>query len=932
MASYTDNIPQFKPYVQQLPVEAMTQVGMQKQRQYDEGYQRIQSQIDKVAGLSVMRDVDKQYLQSKMGQLGNSLRMVSMGDFSNYQLVNQVGGMVSQVGKDEKIQNAVISTANAQKQQKAMEDAKTKGEWGPENEHDYQKKFSKYMNSPTVGERFTDQYTPYTDVNKKIIAIAKEVGLDEKSIQSLYATDINGNPLTYKEDTIDALGKHKAGDIQWNPVMVEKHLKGKDPAKILDAFQTALTPQDYNQLAITGRYLKYNYTPEKLKEEIMNVYSSDISSISGKIEDLKINKASEEAKNDKDAEKIVSIDKQLEIFQNRKLSLEKAQKNDLATVDIDPDAVKANLYTNSYLTRMARSLSSMTEEMKYSVSPQFEVTMKLNEFNRSLQRDKIADQHWAVEQQRADKKLTWEMEKEQTELLLKYPNGVGRGNSGLLPGPIDTKGGAMAIVAAVKDNYIAKTQDLNANNYKIVKEYFKKSNPNDSDEQLSKKIFDYAASKGKPFTAGSEDVNEVVANLAAQQVDEWKKNPTKVPFELRGLIEKQYSLTKTLSIEKERLKKIKEQAYQKASELGEAVPTEAEIYDKINPTTIQIIAAGQSGYSNPQRESVNLSREDMINLANLYPDVFNIFGKFTIDRTQEAASKSARNRLLTKYGPEKLSRIVSETIGGYVSSQDITDPNFNIGTSNARNPELQRTGKLIHGSNYQRLAEIEAQLYLDNNFVKQPLVAPVLRDKDNKDDVNSKIVQIIHNYRGNLNEIEGFDAEAAKAIVLSGKDNAVTTLATPEIDGSVSYTMTIHGVTGTSQTMKISESEWSYITKRPPLSNDDAPQVLQQIDLYGTSGHEGKTTKESAWFESDKFENLKGTNYSATGNLIPDANNPNLLWFKLYVTDNNTKKSDTLTYDAPIPKIVDGRYNQTLDALPRAINPAVIKGLIKKQN
>ena len=68
MASYSDTpltAASFRPYVQQLPIDAMTRVGMTKQAQYDEGVQRIQSQIDKVAGLSLMRDVDKQYLQSK---------------------------------------------------------------------------------------------------------------------------------------------------------------------------------------------------------------------------------------------------------------------------------------------------------------------------------------------------------------------------------------------------------------------------------------------------------------------------------------------------------------------------------------------------------------------------------------------------------------------------------------------------------------------------------------------------------------------------------------------------------------------------------------------------------------------------------------------------------------------------------------------------
>jgi len=83
MASYTDQIPKFNPYIQQLPIEAMVQVGMEKQRRYDEGLQKIQTNIDNIAGLDVVRDVDKQYLQSKLNDLGSKLKTVAAGDFSN---------------------------------------------------------------------------------------------------------------------------------------------------------------------------------------------------------------------------------------------------------------------------------------------------------------------------------------------------------------------------------------------------------------------------------------------------------------------------------------------------------------------------------------------------------------------------------------------------------------------------------------------------------------------------------------------------------------------------------------------------------------------------------------------------------------------------------------------------------------------------------
>src|SRR5574339_293389 len=104
MASFTDQPVRFNPYIQQLPVEAMVSVGTQKQKAHEEGVQKIQTQIDNIAGLDVVRDVDKAYLQSRINELGNKLKTVAGGDFSNFQLVNSVGGMTKQLISDKGIQ------------------------------------------------------------------------------------------------------------------------------------------------------------------------------------------------------------------------------------------------------------------------------------------------------------------------------------------------------------------------------------------------------------------------------------------------------------------------------------------------------------------------------------------------------------------------------------------------------------------------------------------------------------------------------------------------------------------------------------------------------------------------------------------------------------------------------------------------------------
>jgi hypothetical protein len=187
MASFVETaIPQFNPYIQQLPLETMAAVGMEKQRRYDEGVQRIQSQIDQVAGLDIVRYVDREYLQSKLNSLGSKLRTVAAGDFSNYQLVNSTAGMAASVAKDKNVINSVQSTAKRknlmQRMQKDIEDGKT----NPANDYIFNLTDSEWFNNSNIGANYSGDYSTPIDVWGKIKDIAKEVGVDEKTIQQLY--------------------------------------------------------------------------------------------------------------------------------------------------------------------------------------------------------------------------------------------------------------------------------------------------------------------------------------------------------------------------------------------------------------------------------------------------------------------------------------------------------------------------------------------------------------------------------------------------------------------------------------------------------------------------------------------------------------------------------------------------------------------------
>jgi hypothetical protein len=939
MASYTDAITQFNPYVSQLPVEAMVKVGMQKQAQYEQGVQKIQSQIDQVAGLDVLRDVDKNYLQTKLNELGSKLQYVAAGDFSNFQLVNSVSGMTKQISKDENVQNAVSSTAWYRKQAERMKKFDDEGKGNPANTLRFNKGVNNWLSSSKVGETFNTSYITPIDVWGKVKDIAKEVGIDESDVQQLYQTDNQGNQLIDKS----------TGKPIWNPVMAEKILKGKDASKILKAFQTALTPADYQQLAINGEYEKASYTPEMLKKEVINNSSEQIKFMSNKMEDLKLSLFEENQKNIKDFDKIKSISDQLEYFQNSLHTLESSRDKSLAMVDRDPDAVRGSLYTNDYLYTMSKSLSSQDESTKYSVSPLWTVTMDQNRFNRDIQRDKIADQHWAVEQKRADRKLTLEeaqAEKDRIELFFKYGYGTPppgyTGTGTMVKEPIPIEGNEESIKNRVEDDYSNGVRDLNETNTKLTLEYFKSVNPklpNESEDayvdRLTRAIYKYASGNKKSVDPSSGDINTFTARFATKQLDKWKKDPSQVPVEFQGLVEKQDNLLKDLTIQKNKIEDIKTKAIKQLKEQGINYPTDAEIKKNINEITVALQGPEVSGALDliskyAPGETIKLSKEDVVDFVNLHPEVWNVFGGSTIDKDQEAKRDQSKKRLMIKFG-KNFSKLENKLY-------DIGTVNDEFGGTKAIpgrvNPLIVKAGDFINNSNYKKLSKAESQLYLDEGMIKQPLSAPVIRGKENKADVNSRISAVVGKYKGNLNETPGFNEEDMQAALLSDEEGVVKITSYPGV-GNYSPTKYVLKITnsknGKTREVTIDNDDYKTIMKVAPPTNLPTPKVISILDHVGTTNMSKIDGPNSNYWGHSSFKNLTGVNYTVTSDLVKDKSDPNKYFMKLYLhyKDGST---EPLVYPEPFYKInPDGSLNQTLDYLPNGINATVIKQLKSKK-
>ena len=420
MASYTDRPVAFNPYVQQLPVEAMTQVGVQKQALYNQGIQRIQSQVDSVAGLDIVRDVDKSYLQSKMTNLGDNLRFVAAGDFSDFQLVNSVGGMVNQVAKDPNITNAVSSTRNYRKGNQQMEEAIKEGKSSPSNEWDFQTRAGQWLNSEDIRQTFSGGYRPYTDIVKHGIEILKALTKSESITENPFAVDTSGN-IIKGEDGLPIL----------SDAIVRRELSGVSPEQVRQALLTGLSPADLQQLEIDGRYKYANYTGEQFASELYSGYKSQYDDLISKRKSYADSVQGTTDIQERNAllNSVSNIDKEISALKNDYEDSAKYLKEGNA------EAAKANYNAKSFFTNFANRFSYTTDIQEYKDSPFAKLAMDrqrlLQDWKKTLMANDIALANLRLRQKEfglKEKEFDLEKDSKAKSNFGQFPSGASEGD------------------------------------------------------------------------------------------------------------------------------------------------------------------------------------------------------------------------------------------------------------------------------------------------------------------------------------------------------------------------------------------------------------------------------------------------------------------------------------------------------------------------
>lgn len=461
MASFTDNpelLSRFNPYVQQLPVETMVNVGQQKQQQYNEGVQKIQSQIDQIAGLDVVRDVDKQYLQTRLNDLGSNLKKVAAGDFSNYQLVNSVSGMASKIGKDPNVQNAVASAARYRKEVANMETAKKEGKSAIQNEWDFSNRANAWLSSSNLKQSFNESYTPFIDVDKKWMEVVKSLHPSLQEVDIAYELNPDGTPNFSK--TLAAMQRVSKESVS--------------STQIENALRASLTPEELNQLSINGRYQFKDYSSVALAETSKRKYTSMISQNQEVIKNLE-GLVSLSTSNTKIRKQALNTIKELE---NKNAALAQELNSEVDFILQNPDEAKAQIYKNGAITQFSQAHSWENKKENILSSPvksqdNWEKNYAMDVAKLNMEKDKF---DWTKYKDSFDMNL--KALKQQEELSGSYSDAVSIyvGQSTHVKSP----------VIALKTDI--QSLDVSA---KQQKADFLKGNPDVSLDQLNNLIIDY---------------------------------------------------------------------------------------------------------------------------------------------------------------------------------------------------------------------------------------------------------------------------------------------------------------------------------------------------------------------------------------------------------------------------------------------------------
>jgi hypothetical protein len=887
----------------------MVSVGMEKQQRYDQGIQRIQSQIDQVAGLDIYRSTDKQLLQSKLNDLGSKLKTVAAADFSNYQLVNSVAGMTSTIIKDPVILAAVQSTQNIKNNQKVIEEAREKGELTPDNEDFYNKQLASYENAGLVNDKgrpvtFNAKYVPYFNVFKFAKETFDAVKPDGMTWDQVYETDTDGNPK------IDP----STGQPIYSPTMIRMEKEGVFPKKVRETLDQVFSdPRVSRQLQITGEYNYKGFSPEMLKQRISNQESTVMAAQNSQIAQLTLMKTSAKTQEEKD-----QIDVQIGNIQNS-INTARGQYTKLKeTADANPDVIRGFLHEddvrNRYTTMFGYTKTKQTTES----NPGWEANYKLEqaawdrtkfytELSYKKDRDRIED-------------LQFERKLAQDAIIA----GGGEWELSDMPGNFDK-------VALFDRQYNAASEDfVNSSSEFIWDSTYSKIPGNDARFQ---RLLDAGNSRSKAIDiilaqdAEKQGLNEIEfrtkwGGIATTQIN---SKGGDVPEDLLT----SFSMYNTAKKSLEDLDSIKNKIDSVTSSQTDQSILDILSGDKIKPQTIKF-----------RGQDVQLSKQDIVDLGVYLRGYKHIFG-FNIDDGARQSAKSAEDRLRrqgkgdildfmmrtrgAQYDPlTRLTRVAGSPLESIV---DIYS-GLTGGTGEFDFSQINKVYESINNDQFSKALSTKSQV-LDQYFTVSPNLKQSLFTGNAEADRNRliNVKRLAGAYASAGQNLSGTfsDFSGAVASATDPKDLNLEIKSYPTVGGGAEFQIVAYK-DGNEYSMTIQPDEAARFGLANPYISNPIAILENRINSAGGKTSYGNPDDKNTYINGDAYLQKSRGDFpgliNSPYNVMANMTNVGGLYFgKVFVQDPTTGRSSNV-FTTP------GSDIETVYNSLRSLNNTFVKSLI----
>lgn len=312
-----------------------------KQEKYDANKAKLQTLYDQIGALQVKKDIDRDYIESRLQEVKGIANKYSYVDLSDDSFANSMLDNISQI-VDGKVEEAVLSKRKMDREDREWEALRLKDpKKYSEKNHQYAKIMSdrqRYLSSSDVGDRYLGgaDVIEYVDLGEKYGEVASKLA---KELQAKYLTEGPQSGPFKSLSTMETVPRE-----QMEVLLYQR-----------------MNDQDKKQLEIDA-WSKYDQLPEEVVRETYETNNKNtLDAIDKNLERLQTAKA-----NNEDPKREEQYDELIQQLEQRKTAIEENTYDNLRTQYTRKD-LYTRLHTQNFIDGFLEGYSYGPREIKREV-------------------------------------------------------------------------------------------------------------------------------------------------------------------------------------------------------------------------------------------------------------------------------------------------------------------------------------------------------------------------------------------------------------------------------------------------------------------------------------------------------------------------------------------------------------------------------------